>query len=95
MLARCFLVLSRARCAGRRQCVKIMSRGMGGCIRNTRYLLKLVLEDVFIPGLFVGVILTIVCAWGNQWAPGETSVPFWFVWSTAFLGGIFPIILLP
>ena len=34
------------------------------------------------------VILTIVGDWGNQWAPGETSVPFQFVWSTAFLGGI-------
>ena len=27
-----------------------------------------------------GVILTIVGDWGNQWAPGETSVPFSFVW---------------
>ena len=35
------------------------------------------------------VILTTVGDWGNQWAPGETSVPLLFVCSTAFLGGIF------
>ena len=39
------------------------------------------------------VIQTIVGYWGNQWAPGETSVPLWFVWSTS-LGGIFILIIL-
>ena len=39
----------------------------------------------------VCVILTIVGDWGNQWAPGETSVPFWFVpyffWLLKYLCG--------
>ena len=48
------------------------------------------------PCVYDCVILTIVGDWGNQRTPGETSVPFWFLWST-FLGGMFippPIIIL-
>ena len=33
------------------------------------------------PCVYDCVILTIVGDWGNQRTPGETSVPFWFLWS--------------